>query len=136
MTQSMFHGSACNGKGKQRGQPAVRLLLGLTLLPAMVLANVGHNSCVGENACLDNTGDVKNDSCNGLIVCQRNTGDVGNDSCNGFIATCERNTGDVKNDSCNGYAACTQNTGDVGNGSCTGFVACLSNLDGVRERFM
>ena len=99
------------------------MVLELMLLPAMVVADVGKNSCVGPIACTENTGDVKNNSCDGDFACTFNTGAVGNGSCDGSGA-CATNTGAVGNGSCDETSACAFNTGAVGNGSCDGPAAC------------
>ena len=61
MRHRMVQRYACTGT--LEGQSAARLVVGVTLLlglllPALPFADVGHNSCVGQDACTGNTGDV------------------------------------------------------------------------------
>src|SRR5215471_6522521 len=84
MMHRMFQGYACTRT--LEGQSAARLVVGLALLlglllPALTFADVGHNSCVGQDACTSNTGDVQNNACHGRVACFDNTGAVGNNSC-------------------------------------------------------
>src|SRR6266478_5122244 len=132
MTHRMF--ARFSGNGTQARRLAAQLMLGLLVLALPLLlvgpavAKVGHNSCVGPSACLDNTATVKNNSCDGDGACVRNTGaSIGNDSCNG-VQACINNSGTVGNNSCDGFQACVLNTGaSIGNGSCDGDRTCILN---------
>src|SRR4051812_20847599 len=54
------------------------------LLGVGVEAKTGNNSCVGMDACLDNTGTLGNNACRGDMVCHENPGSVDNNACNGM----------------------------------------------------
>jgi hypothetical protein len=59
MMYSMVQRYACTGT--LEGPSAARLVVGLALLlglllPALTVADVGHNSCVGTNACMGKHG--------------------------------------------------------------------------------
>jgi len=80
------------------------LLLLALLLPAPGFAVVGALSCVGKDACVDNTGTVGSISCTGENACRDNGGTVGNISCHGKEA-CAGNAGVVGNISCHGVVS-------------------------------
>src|SRR5215470_5431409 len=62
---------------------------------------VGRRSCIGIDACTNNTGDVGTKSCNGESACENNSGRILNQACLGDFA-CDGNSGRVLNQSCLG----------------------------------
>jgi hypothetical protein len=108
------------------------LALGPLLLPAAAWAQtVGKNSCIGEDACLDNTGTVGNDACDGFDACLDNMGaSIGNGACDGDFA-CADNTGTVGNEACVGVEACAFNSGTIGPGQCIGDHVCENNTANI-----
>jgi len=61
----------------------------------------GDNSCLGTNACRDNTGAVADNSCQGTQACQVNDGAIAAGACIGD-------------------RACLNNPDDIGPGECVG----------------
>ncbi len=123
--------------------PAERAAPGVALAVA-----VGEGSCIGDEACFQNSGEVGADSCNGLESCYQNSGDVGADSCNG-LESCSQQAMEIGDGSCNGETACRQQMamdpdidgfgicpfdfpcGSVGDNSCNGLDACFQNHGNV-----
>jgi hypothetical protein len=87
-------------------------------------------SCMGQDACMNNTGVIDAGACNGDMACQFNSGHVSFLSCNGDGA-CDHNHGDVTYISCNGDGTCKNNEGPVSYVSCNGDGACVGNTGNV-----
>ena len=68
------------------------------------IAQAAKNSCVGEEACVGNTGTAAEDACNGRRACFGNWGKIAMHACNGALA-CNNNSADVAQHACNGYDA-------------------------------
>lgn len=88
----------------------------------------GFGSCMGTEACLNNTGRIAFGSCNGDQACQNNQGPVGSGACNGDQA-CVGNEGSVASMSCNGDGSCQSASPNstIAKGSCNGDNSCFAN---------
>ena len=114
--------------------------------------NLGDASCLGLNACFDNTGKVADLSCDGDYSCYENSCDVGfqiitgpgvggggvpNPGQGGGVGNGAPGPGvgnmvqGAAGGSCLGYKACFENSNDIGQGSCISVgqdkYACFGN---------
>lgn len=121
------------------------LAVGVVIAGTMPLAwaDIGENSCMGDDACKGDNLSIGNNSCNGDGACGGNDLIIGNNACNGEDA-CNGNDNAVVGDSCNGEDACNGhdnfidtscnatnacdgNGNIIRNGSCNGENACSGN---------
>jgi hypothetical protein len=91
--------------------------------PALAAGTHGTNSCIGPDACTNNSGTIGNNSCNGTSACEDNQTTVGDNSCDGHFA-CPDVGGPIDHDSCNFTEACEGLSGSVGHDSCDGEFSC------------
>jgi hypothetical protein len=91
--------------------------------PALAAGTHGTNSCIGPDACTNNSGTIGNNSCNGEEACNDNATTIGDNSCDGHVA-CPDVGGPIDHDSCNFSEACAGLSGSVGHDSCDGEFSC------------
>jgi len=68
-------------------------------------AVIGPRSCLGDEACKDNTADISDESCQGKESCTMNKANIGKNSCQAKSKACFHNEGSIGDNSVS--RACT-----------------------------